>query len=366
LAEIDYYEVLGVERDAETAEIKKAYRRLAVKFHPDKNPGDKAAEERFKEASEAYAVLSDADKRARYDRFGRAGLGAQPGGFDQEIFADFSDILGNILGFGGVFGGGARQGPRRGQDLRYDLTIEFEEAARGLETRIRVPRLETCADCKGKGAQGKDGIETCRQCGGRGQIAFQQGFFTVARPCNVCRGAGKRIVKPCPTCRGEGRVRAERTLTVKIPAGVDEGSQMRLTGEGEAAPEGGRPGNLYVVLHVKKHPVFERERNHILVEAPLSFSQAVLGTKIRVPTLDGDEELEIPPGTQSGTVFRLHGKGVPSLEGEGQGDEYVTAVVRIPKRLTPEQRDLIEKLAEHDGEEPAERGIFDRVKDIFG
>jgi len=366
LAEIDYYEVLGVERDADTAQIKKAYRRLAIQYHPDKNPGDGSAEEKFKSASEAYAVLSDAEKRARYDRFGRAGLGAQPVGFDQEIFADFGDILGNIFGFGSVFGGGGRAGSRRGQDLRYDLTIEFEEAARGLETRIRVPRLEVCTDCGGKGAKTKDGIETCRQCGGRGQIAFQQGFFAVARPCNVCRGTGRRIVKPCPTCRGEGRVRAERTLTVRIPAGVDEGSQLRLTGEGEAGPDGARPGNLYVVLHVKEHAVFHRERNHVLVEAPLSFSQAALGAKITIPTLDGETELEIPAGTQSGTVFRLHGKGVPSLEGEGMGDEYVTAVVRIPKRLTPEQRELIEKLAEHDGEEPAERGIFDRVKDIFG
>jgi molecular chaperone DnaJ len=361
LAELDYYEVLGIERDADTAEIKKAYRRLAVRYHPDKNPGDKSAEDRFKEASEAYAVLSDPEKRQRYDRFGRAGLGAQPAGFDQEIFADFSDILGNLFGFGG-----GRPGVRRGQDLRYDLTIEFEEAARGLETRIRVPRLERCEDCGGKGAQGKDGIETCRQCGGRGQIAFQQGFFAVARPCNLCRGTGKRIVKPCPTCRGEGRLRAERTLTVRIPAGVDEGSQLRMTGEGEAAEGGGRPGNLYVVLHVKKHAIFEREGRHVLYTAPLSFSQAALGTKIRVPTLDGEEEIEIPAGTQSGSVFRLHGKGIPSLDGEGTGDQYVTAAVRIPKRLSAEQRELIEKLAEHDGEEPAERGIFDRVKDIFG
>jgi molecular chaperone DnaJ len=363
----DYYEVLGVERDADGAAIKKAYRRLAVQHHPDKNPGDKASEEKFKEASEAYSVLSDPDKRQRYDRHGRAGLGGRPGfSFDDEAFADFGDIFGNLFGLGNLFGGGARRGARRGQDLRYDLTIEFEEAARGLEARVQVPRLERCEDCGGRGSKEKDGVVTCSQCGGRGQIAFQQGFFTVARPCTACRGAGRRIVKPCAACRGEGRVRRERTLTVKIPAGVSEGTRMRLSGEGEAPPESGKPGDLYVFLHVKDHPVFQREGHHILVELSISFAQAALGARVQVPTLDGEEELDIPAGTQGGTVFRLHGKGMPSLEGEGMGDEFVTAVVRVPKRLSPEQRELIEKLASQDGEETGERGLFDRVKDIFG
>jgi len=257
----DYYDTLGVDRAADLSTIKKAYRRLALKYHPDKNPGDAKAEERFKEAAEAYAVLSDPDKRRRYDTYGKAGLGAQGGfqGFDQEIFADFSDILGDLFGFGSIFGGARRR--RRGQagrDLRYDLEIEFEEAVRGLETRIKVPRLETCGECDGRGAA-PDGFENCAQCNGQGQVAFQQGFFTIARTCGHCRGTGKRIVKPCSRCRGEGRVRAERDLQVRIPAGVDDGMQLRLAGEGEAGSSGAPPGDLYVLIHVREHPVFHRD-----------------------------------------------------------------------------------------------------------
>lgn len=368
MPERDYYEILGVDRGADTAEIKKAYRRLALKYHPDKNPGDRGAEEKFKEAAEAYAVLSDPGKRDQYDRFGRAGIGSHGGfsGFDEEIFGDFADILGNLFGFGSVFGGARRPGRRPGANLRYDLELEFEESVRGLETRIRVPRTERCADCEGKGSRERDGVQTCPQCGGRGQVAFRQGFFTLTRPCGPCGGAGRVVTKPCEACRGRGVVQQERTLTVRIPAGVAEGMQLRLAGEGEASLEGGPPGDLFVVLHVSEHPVFRRDGDDLLVDLPLSFTLAALGTKVRVPTLDGEQELTIPPGTQPGTVFELRGKGVPSVGGRGAGSLRVTVVMRTPTRLTPEQRELLERLARIEGDQAPERGIFDRVKDIFG
>jgi molecular chaperone DnaJ len=363
----DYYEALGVSRDADLPTIKKAYRRLALKFHPDKNPGDAAAEARFKEAAEAYAVLSDADKRRRYDAYGKAGLGAQGGfqGFDQEIFADFSDILGDLFGFGSIFGGGRRR--RRGQagrDLRYDLEIEFVEAVRGLETRIKVPRLDRCDECDGRGAA-SDGIETCNHCHGQGQVAFQQGFFTIARACGHCGGTGRRIVKPCAGCRGEGRVRVEREIKVRIPAGVDDGMQLRLGSEGEAGSGGAPPGDLYVMIHVREHPVFHREERDLHSTLEITFSQAALGAEHSVPTLDGDHELSIPAGTQSGTRFRLRGKGVTSLDGRGRGDHYLTVQVHTPQGLDGEQRELFERLADIEGEPTADRGLFDRVKDIF-
>jgi molecular chaperone DnaJ len=366
----DYYELLGVARDADVAEIKKAYRKLAVRYHPDKNPGDGEAEERFKEAAEAYAVLSDPEKRARYDRYGKAGMGGEAfSGFDPATFGDFADVFGDLFGFGGIFGGARGRGGRRvrrGQDLRYDLEIEFEEAARGLETRIRVPRLETCSECAGKGARRPEDVKTCSQCGGRGQVAFQQGFFTIARPCGRCGGTGRTIAVPCPECRGQGRIRAERTITVRIPAGVDDGSRLRLSGEGEAGPDGGPAGDLYVVLSVRPHERFRREGEHVLSREEVTVAQAVLGTKLRVRTLDGDEEIELEPGTASGTVVRVEGKGIPRVGATGRGDHFVTVSVRIPSRLTPEQRELYEKLATIEGAEVPERGIFDRVKDIFG
>jgi molecular chaperone DnaJ len=364
----DYYEVLGVDRNADAATIKKAYRKLALKYHPDKNPGDSQAEENFKEAAEAYSVLSNDDKRARYDRFGHAGLGGQPGfsGFDPDTFSDFADILGDMFGFGSICGGGRRRRTvTRGQDLRFDLEIEFEEAVRGLETRVQVPRLDACAVCRGSGAADDSGIETCSQCGGRGQIAYQQGFFTIARPCGRCSGSGRVIVRPCTECKGQGRVRVERTLTVRIPAGVDDGTRLRMAGEGEAGPEGGPPGDLYVVLHVQEHPVFVRAGVDVHCEVPISFSRAALGGTVTVPTLDGDEELEIDAGTQSGTETRLRARGAPSLGGRGKGDQVITWRVHTPKRLAPEQRELLEKLAEFDGEETEGRSLFDRVKDIF-
>jgi molecular chaperone DnaJ len=361
------YETLGVDRAADLSTIKKAYRRLALKYHPDKNPGDPTAEERFKEAAEAYAVLSDPDKRRRYDRFGKAGLGAQGGfqGFDQEIFADFSDILGDLFGFGSIFGGARRRrGGQAGRDLRYDLEIDFDEAVRGLETRIKVPRLEPCGECEGRGAA-PDGFETCSQCNGQGQVAFQQGFFTIARTCGHCRGTGKRIIKPCPGCRGEGRVRAERDLQVRIPAGVDDGMQLRLAREGEAGSSGGPPGDLYVLIHVREHPVFRRDGRDLHSGLEVTFSQAALGAIRDVPTIEGEHTLTIPAGTQSGTRFRLRGKGVPSLDGRGRGDHYLTVHVLTPEGLDAEQRELFERLSEIEGEPVPDRGLFDRVKDIF-
>jgi molecular chaperone DnaJ len=367
LAERDYYEILGVSREASSDDLKKAYRRLALTHHPDKNPGDKVAEEMFKEAAEAYAVLSDPAKRERYDRFGRAGLGGQPGfsGFDQEIFGDFGDILGNIFGLGSIFGGG-RRGPRAGSDLRYDLTISFEQAAAGIEAPIVVPRLDRCGTCRGTGAKGKDGVKTCATCRGRGQVAFQQGFFTIARTCGTCGGAGKRIVTPCASCAGQGRVRASSTITVRVPAGVDDGMRLRVTGEGEASGDGGPAGDLFVVLHVDEHPVFRRDGAQLHCDVVISFAQAALGTMVRVPLIGGgEEELEVDAGTQSGTILRLRGKGLPALDRSGRGDLHVTIRVQTPKSLSAEHRRLLEQLAELDGVETAERGLFDRVKDIF-
>lgn len=368
MAERDYYEILGVSRDASSDELKKAYRRLALKYHPDKNPGDKEAESAFKEAAEAYAVLSDEGKREGYDRYGRAGLGGQGGfsGFNEEVFGDFGDILGNIFGLGSIFGGGGRRGPRAGADLRFDLELTFEQAAAGREAPVVVARLDRCGTCRGTGAKGKEGIKTCPTCRGRGQVAFQQGFFTIARTCGSCGGSGKKIVTPCDTCRGQGRVRSESTITVRVPAGIDDGMRLRVSGEGEASPDGGPNGDLYVVLHVAPHPLFRREGAQLFCEVPVSFTEAALGTVVRVPLVGGGEhELEVAAGTQSGTILRLRGKGLPSLDRGGNGDLHVTIQVRTPKSLTAEQRQLLEKLGELDGSETAERGLFDRVKDIF-
>jgi molecular chaperone DnaJ len=367
LSDRDYYEVLGVERDADAATIKKAYRKLALRFHPDKNPGDAAAEERFKEAAEAYAVLSDPDKRARFDRYGHAGLGGQSGfqGFDPDTFGDFSDILGDLFGLGGIFGGGRRRGTRRGADLRYDLEIEFEEAVRGLQTKIQVPRHSVCDHCRGSGGEPPDGVATCADCGGRGQVAYQQGFFTIARTCARCQGAGRVVREACTACSGAGRVRDERTIELRIPAGVAEGTRMRIAGEGEAGGPGATPGDLYVILHVRPHERFTRDDRDLVLELPVSFAKAALGARIEVPTLDGTETVEIPAGVQSGTVLRLRGKGVPSLDGRRTGDQRIEVRVRTPERLSAEQRELFEKLAEIEGEEAGDRGLFERVRDIF-
>ena len=367
----DYYEVLGIDRQADETAIKKAYRDLAKKHHPDRNPGDKQAEERFKQASEAYAVLIDAQKRRRYDQFGHAGLGGGEGfgGFNPEIFADFEDVLGSFFGFsmGDPFGGGhkSRGGARRGSDLRYDLTIEFMEAARGTEKEIRIPRLESCGDCRGSGSRsGKRG--TCRTCGGRGQVIQQQGFFTLSRACSACGGSGQEVTDPCPACHGEGRRRAVRMIKVKIPAGVDTGSRLRISGEGEGGLMGGRAGDLYVALTVRDHPVFRRDGQDLGGELSLTVAQAALGTALNVPTLEGEESIEIAAGTQSGATFRLRGKGLPHPGGGPHGDLFITISVRVPSRLNRKQREAYEKLRElEDPPEKGSRDLFDRVKDIF-
>jgi molecular chaperone DnaJ len=376
----DYYEVLGVARTASDVELKSAYRKIAMQSHPDRNPGDKAAEEKFKEAAEAYSVLADADKRSAYDRFGHAGVrSAAGGGFDPSVFNefDFADVLGNMFGFGDLFGGGRRRGgPQRGADLRYDLEISFEESARGVETAVQIPRQENCETCKGSGAAPGSSPTVCSQCRGQGQIRFQQGFFTVARTCPQCRGTGKMITKPCQTCHGEGRVTRERKITVKIPAGVATGQQLRLQGEGEAGASGGPAGHLYVVLHVQEHEFFRRENLNLFCEIPVNFTTLVLGGEVTVPTLDGAENVKVPEGTPTGTTLRLRGKGMPEVNGRGRGDLFATVQVQTPRKLSKEQRHLFEQLAKAlpkekfepraPGSEQDERNLFDRVKDMFG
>jgi molecular chaperone DnaJ len=375
----DYYEILGIEREANDQQIKSAYRKLALKFHPDRNPGNKEAEEHFKEAAEAYAILADPQKRSLYDRFGHAGVSgaAGAGGFDPTIFADFSDIfagLGDAFGFGDIFGGRRRRGgPQRGADLRYDLEITFPEAAKGTETTIQIPREETCETCSGSGAAPGTKAETCSQCRGSGQLRYQQGFLTVARPCPNCRGTGKTIAKPCPACRGAGRVGRERHLTVKIPAGIATGQRLRLYGEGEHGSAGGPSGDLYVVVHVQEHAFFHREGDDLYCELSMPFHIVALGGEVKVPTLDGRDTINIPAGTQPGTRFKLRGKGMPNVSGRGHGDLHVIARVEVPKKLTKEQRQIVEQLArtmpvaeDADGSESAEKPFFERVKDIFG
>jgi len=372
----DYYEVLGVQKNANDQQIKSAYRKLALQYHPDRNQGNKAAEEKFKEAAEAYAILADAEKRTRYDRFGHAGVSPQAGaGFDPSTFAGFEDIFGGI--FGDFFGGGRRGGPERGSDLRYDLEITFEESAKGVETTITVPRLETCESCHGSGSAPGSTPTTCPQCQGRGEQRFQQGFFTVARTCSRCRGTGRVITKPCPTCKGDGRVQQERKLTVKIPPGIAHGQRLRLHGEGEGGTAGGPAGDLYVFVEVAEHAFFRRDGNDLAVEIPLNFTTLALGGSVDVPTLDEKESFKIPEGTQSGTTFRLRGKGMPDVSGRGRGDLYFTVQAVTPKKLTKEQRTALEQLStvlSKEKFEPRpspdvdseEKNIFDKVKDIFG
>ncbi len=379
----DYYEVLAVERTATEAEIKSAYRKLSLQYHPDRNPGDKQAEERFKECAEAYAVLADAEKRAAYDRFGHAGVAsaAGAGGFDPGVFTGFEDILGglgDIFGFGDLFGGARRRGgPQRGRDLRYDLEITFEESAKGAETAVQIPREENCETCRGSGAAPGTQPTICSMCRGQGQISTQQGFFTVARTCPQCRGNGKTITKPCTTCRGAGRVSKERKITVRIPPGIATGQQLRLQGEGEAGFAGGPPGSLYVVIQVQDHEFFRRDGVNLFCEVPVNFTTLVLGGEIEVPTLDGVDTIKVPEGTQTGTTLRLRGKGMPDVNGRGRGDLFATVQARTPKKLNKELRQAIEQLArvlpiekfeprKRDDEQQDERNLFDRVKDMFG
>ena len=369
----DYYEVLGVGRDATGREIKSAYRKLAVTFHPDRNPNDKSAEAKFKEAAEAYSVLSDPEKRARYDQFGHRGVsGGGFGGFDPSTFGDFADILGDFfgVGFGDMFGGSRRRrAGEPGADLRYQLSLSLEQAAFGTEEVLEIPRLERCSSCSGSGSEGAAEPATCKSCGGYGQVRVSQGFFTVARTCPQCRGEGRVITDPCKECRGEGRVQQQRSIEVKIPAGVDTGTRLRLSGEGEHGRRGGRTGDLYVDIVVEPHDRFEREGPHVRSTVEISYAQAVMGTDVEVETLHGPAELEIPAGTEPEREFRLSGKGIQRLDGKGQGDHFVRVRLEVPhpRELSDDQIELIEQLAKAEGREiRGERGVLHRVRDLFG
>ncbi|MEJ2009841.1 MAG: molecular chaperone DnaJ, partial [Acidobacteriota bacterium] len=339
----DYYEVLGVGRGATDQEIKSAYRRLALQHHPDRNPDKKEeSEERFKEITEAYSVLADSDKRAAYDHFGFAGVGGAGAGapdFSSTIFSGFEDLFGTFFDLEDLFGRGRTRRTRaeRGADLRYELELSFAEAASGLDTKIKIPRAETCSSCRGSGSRNGTQLSNCPACGGRGQVRYSQGFFTVSRTCPQCGGMGQVNRNPCPDCRGEGRVRREKVLGIKIPAGVDEGTRMRIGGEGEAGLHGGPPGDLYVVLKVRPHSFFGRRGDDLFVRIPISIAQAALGTEIVVPTLRGTQKVKVPEATQPGAVFRLRGHGMPVLNRRGRGDLYVYVDVVIPARLTREQ-----------------------------
>ena len=373
----DYYEVLGVTKTATVDEIKASYRKSALKWHPDRSPENKEeAEIKFRECTEAYSILSDPQKRQIYDNYGHAGLAGAGGStdFNGTIFQDFHDIFGDFFGFEDLFGGGGRRGGRsrvqRGADLRYDMTLTFEEAASGVNTKIRVPRQEYCEACNGTGAKKGTGVVSCQACGGRGQIVYQQGFFTINRTCPACQGAGQIVKERCVECRGQGRVDRERTIELRIPPGVDTGTRLRVQGEGEAGPNGGPAGDLYVVLEVKEHAFFERRGADLYCTIPLSIAQASLGTELQVPGLGGEERLKVPEGTQSGAVFRIKGKGLPDPHGGGKGDLYYHVRVLTPTKLTREQRKLMEQLNAtlKVDNKPADRNstIFDKVKDIFG
>jgi molecular chaperone DnaJ len=368
----DFYEVLGISRDASDEDIKRAYRKQALKYHPDRNPGDKEAEETFKECSAAYQILSDPEKCAQYDRFGAAAFEGGAGGFD--FGAGFEDIFSGIFGdfFGQARGGGGGRGgrsrARRGDDLRYNLDLSFEEAAFGCEKTITVPRMATCDACDGNGAKPGTKAKTCAGCRGSGQVRFQQGFFSIAKTCGQCGGQGSVIGDPCPKCQGQGAVRRTQNLSVKIPAGVDTGSRLKLRGEGEAGAGGGPSGDLYVVVRVKEHALFRREDSDVICDIPLSFPQAALGADIEVPTIEGKHKMRIPPGTQSGALFRLKGKGIADLRGYGRGDHVVRVVVETPRKLTKRQQELLEEFARSSGQEvhPMSRGFFEKVKEMFG
>jgi molecular chaperone DnaJ len=368
----DYYEVLGVGREAANEEIKSAYRKAALRHHPDKNPGDQAAEERFKEAAEAYAVLSDPDKRARYDRFGHEGVRGPGGGpgFDPTQFVDFADILGDFFGFG-FSGESMRAARRNGEDLKADVALAFEDAAFGAEVAVPLQRFEACQSCRGRGGKGGTSAVTCPTCRGQGRVQFRQGFFAVARPCPDCAGSGGKVKDACPECRGEGRVRRARTLTIAIPAGVDDGARLRLTGEGNSGRPGGRPGDLYVLISVAPHEVFRRDGDDVVLAWAVPFALAALGGSVKVPTLHGEAAFDLPAGSAAGRVFTLKGKGIPRLDGRGKGDQHVLITVRVPKKMTHAQREAVEKLgAAFDGESGAptkdEKGFFDRLKEFLG
>ncbi|WP_224248599.1 molecular chaperone DnaJ [Hyalangium gracile] len=367
----DYYEILGVQKNVSPQELKSAFRKVALQYHPDRNPGNKEAEEKFKEASEAYEVLSDPERRARYDRFGHAGASGQGfegfGGFQG---VNINDIFGDIFGeiFGGARGRGGRGGPGRGADLRYNLEISFEEAAFGCRPKVPIPRPKKCETCSGSGSKSGMPPKPCATCGGVGEVRFTQGFFAVSRTCSDCNGTGAVIPDPCSKCKGSGKVPSEEVIEVNIPAGVDNGTRVRLSGMGEPGDRGGTPGDLYVTVIVREHPLFQREDYEVFCEVPISFTQAALGAKIDVPTLDGKVKMTIPSGTQSGKVFRLKGKGIPHLHSQQRGDQHVRVIIETPTELSSKQRELLEKFAEASGEEshPQSKSFFDKVKELFG
>lgn len=371
-AKKDYYEVLGVNRDASDEEIKKAFKKLAMKFHPDRNPDNPKAEESFKEAKEAYEMLSDDQKRAAYDQYGHAGVDPSMGGggFGGFNSGNFSDAFGDI--FGDIFGGARNQRSNvyRGADLRYNLEISLEDAAKGTETKIRIPVQTSCETCHGSGARPGTSPVTCTTCNGHGQVRMQQGFFSVQQTCPKCHGTGKMVKEPCPTCHGGGRVKQNKTLNVKIPAGVDEGDRIRLSGEGEAGVNGGPTGDLYVVVHLKEHPIFQRDGANLHCEMPISFSTAALGGEIEVPTLDGAAKMKIPAETQTGSVFRLRGKGIKPLRSSEHGDLMVHVVVETPVRLTEKQKDLLREFesstqADAGKHSPKNKSWVDKARDFF-
>jgi molecular chaperone DnaJ len=372
VSKADYYEVLGVSRDASDQDLKSAYRKQAMKYHPDRNPGDHAAEEKFKEASEAYQVLSDADKRAAYDRYGHAGVnGGGPGGYGGgfsgavDLGDIFGDLFGEMFSMGGQQQRGSRQ--RRGDDLRYDLDISFEDSLFGAETEVRIRRMQSCDTCHGTGSASGRGPSTCPQCQGRGQIRYQQGFFSVARTCSACGGSGQIVTDPCSTCRGETRVTKESKLKVKVPPGVEEGTRIRYGGEGDAGRNGGPSGDLYIVLSIGHHDFFEREGYDLHCVVPISFPQAALGAEISIPAPDGDVTVKVPEGTQSGKELRVRGKGVPHLNERGRGDLIVRVIVQTPKKLSRAQRELVEQLAEsmQVDNKPHAPSLLDKMKDLF-
>ena len=371
MSKADYYEVLGVSREASDQELKSAYRKQALKYHPDRNPGDQAAEEKFKEASEAYQVLSDADKRAAYDRYGHAGVsGAGPGGFGGfSGSVDLGDIFGDLFGEMFNMGGGQQRQTRqrRGEDLRYDLTIDFEDAIFGKETEVKIRRFESCVTCHGSGSASGRGPTVCPQCQGRGQIRYQQGFFSVARTCSACGGAGAIVSDPCASCHGETRVAKEAKLHVKVPPGVEDGTRIRYSGEGDTGRSGGPSGDLYIVLSIRSHDFFQRDGQDLRCVIPVSFPQAALGAEIEIPGIDGAVSLKVPEGTQSGREIRVRGRGVPHLNDKGKGDLIVKVLVQIPRKLSRAQRDLVNKLAESltVDNKPTSPGLLDKMKDLF-
>lgn len=365
MAQKDFYEILGVNRNASDDEIKKAYRQLAHKYHPDKNPGDKSVEEHFKEINAAYEVLKDRDKRAQYDRFGYAETGAGFGagaGFG----VDFQDLFGDV--FGDFFGAGRKRARgQRGADLRYDMELTFEEAAFGTEKTIKLPKAAKCQKCNGSGAKPGTSPTPCPTCHGRGQVSYQQGFFSISRPCSRCRGEGIIIKEPCTECNGIGRVREIKSLSVKVPPGVETDTRLRLSGEGESGIHGGHPGDLYIIINVKPHPIFQRQNDDIICEVPISFPQAALGAEIDVPTLAGNIKIKVPAGTQAGKVFRLKGKGIASLHTGQRGDQNVIIKVETPTKLTTRQKELLDEFARISGEEtnPIKKNFLEKVKNLF-